>query len=252
MAKASQPGRSKTRLSPPLTPEEAASFNTAFIKDIAEHLLIASAERSLAGSMAFGPPESRDFFVSNLPASIALHEVWYPNFGKCLGEAMKCQFAAGHEAACVLNSDSPTLPVAILKEMVDVLAAPGDRAVLGPSTDGGYYLLACNKFHSRLFEDISWSTEIVAAQTLERAREIGLPVHTLPKWYDVDDCASLMLLASELLEGKSFSLGLQSSPARHSQTLLTSLFRTSQLQERLDRFAKAGATAPATLKEAAA
>ena len=78
----------------------------------------------------------------------------------------------------VLNADSPTLPTALLIETAAVLARPGDRAVLGPSSDGGYYLLGLKTAHRRMFEDIAWSTERVAEQTLERAREIGLDVHT--------------------------------------------------------------------------
>ena len=70
----------------------------------------------------------------------------------------------------MLNSDSPTLPTALLVETAEVLARPGDRAVLGPSTDGGYYLLGIKQAHRRLFDDIDWSTERVARQTLERAR----------------------------------------------------------------------------------
>jgi glycosyltransferase A (GT-A) superfamily protein (DUF2064 family) len=149
---------------------------------------------------------------------------------------MKSQFAAGHRAACVLNSDSPTLPTALLADMIDYLEPPGDRAVLGPSTDGGYYLLACKTLHPRLFEEIAWSTEAVAAQTLERAKEIGLPVHILPEWYDVDDGASIRLLARELLHGKSFSAYFRSSPAPHSTALLKAMFATANLNERLDRF----------------
>ena len=87
----------------------------------------------------------------------------------------------------MLNSDSPTLPTALLSETAEALARPGDRAVLGPSSDGGYYLLGLKTAHRRLFEDIAWSTERVAEQTLERAREIGLEVYRLPVWYDVDD-----------------------------------------------------------------
>ncbi len=223
MAKASHPGRTKTRLCPPLTFEEAAACNTAFLKDIADNLCAASAQASIAGSMAFGPPGSAGFFQTHMPPSIALHEVWHPDFGECLLEALKRQFAAGHPAACVLNSDSPTLPVSLLAGMVDALSLPGERAVLGPSSDGGYYLLACKTLHTRLFEAIAWSTDRVAAQTLDRAAEIGLPVHILPEWYDVDDCGALRILTGELLEGHSFSSHLRSSPARHSRALLKSM-----------------------------
>ena len=98
----------------------------------------------------------------------------------------------------MLNSDSPTLPTAFLVETAEMLARPGERAVLGPASDGGYYLLGLKTAHRRLFDDIAWSTERVAAQTLERAREIGLDVHMLPVWYDVDDIEGLRRLAGEV------------------------------------------------------
>ena len=63
--------------------------------------------------------------------------------------------------------------------------------MLGPSTDGGYYLLGLKARHRRMFEEITWSTDRVAEQTLARAAEIGLDVHLLPAWYDVDDVESL-------------------------------------------------------------
>jgi rSAM/selenodomain-associated transferase 1 len=236
MAKASEAGKAKTRLCPPLSLEEAAAFNTAFLQDIACNLIAAASEASITGSMAYGPPGSEAFFRAHLPASIALHEVSYPDLGQCLIETLKGLFAAGHKAACVLNSDSPTLPPSLLVEMVQALAQPGDRAVLGPSADGGYYLLALKAMHVRLFEDIAWSTEIVARQTLERAAEIGLAVHLLPEWYDVDDCQTIRVLMAELLEGRAFSASLQAGPARHSQVLLKSLVAHSNLVGRLDRF----------------
>ena len=85
-----------------------------------------------------------------------------------------------------------------LVETANVLAQPGERAVLGPCTDGGYYLLGLKTVHRRLFEDITWGTERVAAQTLERARELKLDVHMLPPWYDVDDVEGLRRLHGEL------------------------------------------------------
>jgi rSAM/selenodomain-associated transferase 1 len=236
MAKASEAGKAKTRLCPPLTLDEAAAFNTAFLKDIADNLISAASQANIAGSMAYGPPGSEAFFRAHLPSSIGLREVWYPNLGECLIETLKGLFAAGHEAACVLNSDSPTLPPSLLVEMAEVLARPGDRAVLGPSADGGYYLLALKTMHVRLFEDIAWSTEIVGRQTLERASEIGLAVHLLPEWYDVDDCQTIRVLMGELLEGQAFSANLRPAPARHSRELLQSLAASSNLAERLDRF----------------
>ena len=202
MAKASVPGRAKTRLVPPLTYDQAADLNTAFLQDVADNLLLAghgaNGRAAIVGYAAYGPPGSADFFRRILPQSIGLIEAWLPNFGDCLFHTIREILARGHDGAVVLNADSPTLPTAFLVETAEVLARPGDRAVLGPSTDGGYYLLGLKFAHRRMFEDIAWSTERVAEQTLARAREIGLDVHMLPAWYDVDDIDGLRRLQAEL------------------------------------------------------
>ena len=198
MAKASAPGRTKTRLVPPLTFEQAAALNTAFLQDIAGNLLLAGSYAAIAGYVAFAPAGSEEFFRGALPSTIGLIDACLPNFGDCLLRTIEEIFARGHASAVVLNSDGPTLPTALLIETADALARPGERAVLGPSTDGGYYLLGLKTPHRRLFEEITWSTERVAAQTLERARELGLEVHMLPSWYDVDDVEGLRRLRGEL------------------------------------------------------
>jgi uncharacterized protein len=198
MAKASAPGRTKTRLVPPLTHEQAAALNTAFLRDIASNVLAACEHASIAGYAAYAPNGSESFFSDALPPAIGLIEASLPTLGDCLAHTIAQIFAKGHAAAVVLNSDSPTLPTALLLETALVLALPGDRAVLGPAVDGGYYLLGLKALHRRLLEDIAWSTERVAAQTLERAREINLDVHILSAWYDVDDAESLGRLRAEV------------------------------------------------------
>jgi hypothetical protein len=72
--------------------------------------------------------------------------------------------------------------------------------VLGPSDDGGYYLIGLTKLHRQLFEGIDWSTGRVLEQTIQRAREIDLPVHFLPTWYDVDDRDTLHRLCQEFFD----------------------------------------------------
>lgn len=233
MAKASFPGRTKTRLVPPLTFEEAAAFNTAFLQDIAGNILRATQQAQVAGYMAFGPPEAVPFFTGILPTAVGLIECWLPDFGDCLFSAITHVLTLGHASAVVLNSDSPTLPTALLVETARVLAAPGDRAVLGPSTDGGYYLLGLKQAHRRLFDDIAWSTERVAAQTLARAREIGLPVHVLPHWYDVDEIDALRTLHGELIAGIAFSRKHHSNAAPRTRELLRRLSCEADLEARL-------------------
>jgi uncharacterized protein len=231
MAKASAPGRAKTRLVPPLSFADAAELNTVFLQDVADNVLLASrhgASRShIAGYAAYSPAGSETFFHGVLPSAIGLIGAWLPNFGDCLYHTIAQLFARGHDAGVVLNSDSPTLPTALLIETADVLARPGDRAVLGPSSDGGYYLLGLKIAHRRMFEDIAWSTERVAKQTLERAREICLEVHKLPVWYDVDDAEGLRRLHTELCE---------SGAARRLDSLNPHYaVRTAKLMHRLER-----------------
>ena len=239
MAKASVPGRTKTRLTPPLTAAEAADFNTAFLKDVSANLLAAGRGAAIRGYMAYGPPGADQFFTDNLPCEIALIESWFPNFGDCLFKAIEGLFVAGHTSAVVLNSDSPTLPTALLVETAEMLARPGDRAVLGPSTDGGYYLLGIKQAHRRLFDDIDWSTERVARQTLERAQEIGLDVHRLPAWYDVDDSQALRQLHAELFEDGSLDPTLTPFHAAHTADLMKDLLGTADLHTRLGLSRKA-------------
>ncbi len=233
MAKASTPGLTKTRLVPPLTYEEAAALNTAFLRDVTDNILLAarSAARQagIAAYAAYGPPGSQEFFRHQLPQSVGLIAAWLPDFGACLLHTIEQIFARGHAGAVVLNADSPTLPTALLNETAEMLARPGDRAVLGPSNDGGYYLLGLKVAHRRMFEDIVWSTEYVAEQTLQRAREVGLNVHLLPTWYDVDDIETLRRLHFEIrldeaTRSQHRAPKLRPYHARHTASLLDRLW----------------------------
>jgi uncharacterized protein len=241
MAKASAPGRAKTRLVPPLSFDEAATLNTAFLQDVADNVLLAARHAPLrapiAGYAAYGPPGSEDFFRLTLPRAIGLIGAWQSNFGDCLLHTIQEILARGHGSAVVLNSDSPTLPTVLLVETAAVLARPGDRAVLGPSHDGGYYLLGLKVAHRRIFEDIAWSTERVAEQTLERAREIGLEVHCLPAWYDVDDAEGLRRLCGELCDENLQRRPLTHPPHYAVQTakLISKLWRDRDFGGHADR-----------------
>ena len=109
-----------------------------------------------------------------------------------------------------------------------------DRAVLGPSTDGGYYLLGLKAAHRRMFEDIDWSTSRVAEQTLQRARDIDLDVHVLPAWYDVDDVDGLRRLDAEL-NGERGHGALSPHYAVQTAKLLHRLWRDHDFDRRAER-----------------
>jgi hypothetical protein len=242
MAKASIAGRAKTRLMPVLTAEQAAQLNTSFLRDIADLLIGASALANISGCMAYAPAGSAGFFRSILPERIGLLEAVAPTFGECLFKAAAGLLESGHESVCLLNSDSPTLPAAYLVAAATALAAPGDRIVIGPSTDGGYYLIGLKRPHRRLFQQIDWSTERVAAQTLARARELGLPVYELPSWYDVDDLDAIRVLIGELIEERRFrTWGSKPTPASWTRRELRRLLDSTDLAGKL------GISPPSTL-----
>jgi hypothetical protein len=201
MAKAPRVGEVKTRLVPPLSPEQAAALSGAFFRDIAGNILTAAKSVAIDGYLAYSPPGSEAVFTPLLPEGVRLLPPRGIGLGIGLRHAGEDLLAAGYGAACLVNADSPNLPTAFLVEAVRALQQPGDRVVLGPAEDGGYYLIGLKCPHRRLFEDIAWSTERVFQQTLERAAELGVETVTLPRWYDVDDIASLRRLSDELLGG---------------------------------------------------
>ena len=199
MAKAPRVGEVKTRLAPPLSAEEAAALGAAFIQDIAGNILAAAEAVAIDGFVAYSPPGSEAAFAGLLPEAIRLlppHEI---GLGASLLHAADDLLAAGYGAACLVNADSPTLPTAFLVEAAQALQKPGDRVVLGPAEDGGYYLIGMKSPHRPLFEGIAWSTERVFDQTLDRAAELALETVILPRWYDVDDVESLDRLRREIL-----------------------------------------------------
>ena len=201
MAKASVAGTVKTRLVPPFTYEEAAELNTCCLIDVAANIQAAARRVPIQGFAAYDPLGSERFFEDLLPSGFKLLPPKEPTIGRSLFHAAHDLLDAGYGSVCLVNADSPTLPTEILVETVRRLREPGDRVVLGPAADGGYYLIGLKQAHRRLFEDIAWSTSQVFAQTAERAREIGIEPVVLPVWYDVDDIASLRRLYLELRGG---------------------------------------------------
>ncbi len=232
MAKAPQPGRSKTRLCPPLTHDQAAAMSAAFLRDITENIACAARSVPIKGLIAYAPEGSAHLFAGHVAEGtgmvLAIGRQDMPQdvvgFGRCLLHAIDAMLGEGHAAACVVNSDSPTLPTSILEEAARLLLAPGERVVLGPAEDGGYYLLGMKHSYARLFADIEWSSETVAQATRERAAELGLALVELPMWYDVDNRAALERLIVEV-GGERVDAGLEHYPAPASAAALGQLGR---------------------------
>jgi uncharacterized protein len=223
MAKAPRPGKVKTRLSPPLTPEQSSALNICFIRDTTENIHQVTEANNSAGIVVYTPVGDEAAFEGILPTAFQLLGQRGDGFGERLLHACEDLFACGFSAVCLIDSDSPTMPHDALLQAVACLSRPGDRVVLGGSDDGGYYLIGLKCLHQRLFEQIDWSTERVFQQTLERAREIGLEAELLPTWYDVDDGATLERLRGELLTATGARCA--GYDARHTRTYLESLQR---------------------------
>jgi rSAM/selenodomain-associated transferase 1 len=229
MVKAPRSGEVKTRLVPPLHAEEASLLSVCFIKDILGNLLELSQSAPVDCYAAYSPPGSEALFRDFLPPQVRLLPPRSVGLANSLPDAIEDLVAAGYEGACLVNADSPTLPTALLVDALAKLRAPGDRVVLGPATDGGYYLIGLKRPHRELFRDIDWSTERVYQQTAERAAGIGLELVTLPPWYDVDDAASLRRLCRELLDGRGAPHGaLAGYAAPHTRAYLRRLTATAE------------------------
>jgi glycosyltransferase A (GT-A) superfamily protein (DUF2064 family) len=169
----------------------------------------------------YTPAGTEDRLRALLPDAFRLLLQCDGDFGTRLLRATTDLLAVGHAGAILVNADSPTLPASILRAAVRALQGD-DALVLGPAIDGGYTLIGLSRPHARVFEDIAWSTPDVYRLTVERAAEIGLPVVTLPLWYDVDDQATLRLLEAELAgERPSFAEAtLEAAPASATRRFL--------------------------------
>src|SRR5260370_18103969 len=166
MAKAPRLGEVKTRLVPPPSPAQAAALGGCFIQDIAANILAASEAAPIDGYVAYSPPGSGAVFAPLLPPGIRLLPPRRSGLGASLVDAAEDLLAAGYGAACLVHPASPTLPTPMLVEAATLLAMQGDRVVLGPAEDGGYYLIRLQRPHRRLFEEIAWSTDRLLRQTL--------------------------------------------------------------------------------------
>ena len=212
MTKAPVPGKVKTRLTPPLTPMEAAELNVCFLRDTARGIENAVSQSAARGIAVYTPVGSESAYEGILPSSFDLVPQRGDAFGERLQLAMHDLFRLGFASVCLIDSDSPIVPHQAFSEAATVLAESENTIVLGPSEDGGYYLVGSTAVHPSLFEDIDWSTERVLEQTLERAKAAGLGVHLLPASYDVDDQRTLSRLCADLL-GAGSDISRDRAPA---------------------------------------
>jgi len=183
MAKAPIPGLVKTRLVPPLTCDQAAELSKALLADQLEHV---SALRSADLYLAFAPEHAGATLASLLPSGCRM----FAQRGDDLGARMESCFAElsrrGHRNLLLIGGDLPPVPLAFFTQAFDFLAIGEPRVVLGPSRDGGYYLIGMNQPTPELFSRMTWSHDRVLAQTTGRLARLGIEFTVLPPWFDVD------------------------------------------------------------------
>lgn len=195
MAKVPLPGLAKTRLCPPLSLADAASLAMCFVQDVVESALRVNPHVILA----YTPADGRAILEPVLPAGLQ----WLQQQGDDLDERLLAAIAYAYDRGfapiIVLGTDSPTLPPALIEEAFKALSTGSADVVLGPTVDGGYYLVGVRQPEPKIFHDISWSSPATFEQTARNVRQLNLKLLTLEQWYDVDTFADLKSLHDELL-----------------------------------------------------
>ncbi len=185
------PGKVKTRLTPPLSPRQAASLYHFMLTDIMSRTeALEGVDRVLFYS---GGEGAERYFQENCPG-LPLHQQKGPDLGSMMEEAFSRVFADGYRTVAIIGSDCPDLPVSFICEAFRLLADGPSEAVFGPAEDGGYYLLAMKRVHRELFHGVSWGNGHVLRESLEKAGAMGLHVSRLPVWGDVDTFEDLTRL----------------------------------------------------------
>ena len=203
MAKAPRPGEVKTRLCPPLEAEEAAALYRCFLLDKID------AVRALANArptIAYFPDEAGPEFAALAP-DFTLVAQRGPDLGARLDATLAGLLADGHAGAIAVDSDTPNLPREFLQRAVDCLSRREAEVVLGPTEDGGYYLIGLRAPQPGLFEGVPWSTPAVLEITLRKAAETGLGTVCLPTWFDIDTPDDLRRLDRMLGGGQHGAAG---------------------------------------------
>ncbi len=191
-AKIPAPNEVKTRLTTLLTPEEAAELYEAFLLDALEiyEQIECDVRLYLSPSELRVPPVLADCGAS-------LHTQVGDGLGKRMAAAFAETFVEGYEKAVVIGTDHPTLPPSFVEQAFLGLDERYSISI-GPSEDGGFYLLGMNEFYPQLFQEMSYSHDRVFEDTMDRASGLRASLYVLPMWYDVDTPDALVRLASDL------------------------------------------------------
>lgn len=194
MARAPVPGQCKTRLAAALGDAAVAKLYAAMIADCIDGYSRAGATRKV---VVAAPEHNGVRALSDL-----VPPGWevIPQVGTGLGERLANAFRSlkvDGSAVVLVDSDSPTLPVEPIAAAFRRFNGAG-RVLLGPTDDGGYYLIGLSSLELDILRDVPWSTPRVLEVTLARCAALSLSTELLPRWYDVDEEKDLQRLCAEL------------------------------------------------------
>ncbi|MBI3016203.1 MAG: TIGR04282 family arsenosugar biosynthesis glycosyltransferase [Candidatus Tectomicrobia bacterium] len=195
MAKVPRPGEVKTRLCPTYSYEEAAELYRCFLLDKIEQV---KGLEDAVPVIVYTPENTKDFFESLAGTGFTFIPQQGSDLGERLAGAFKRLFALGYRRVIVIDTDTPTLPLHYLQGALGLLCEPEVDVVLGPSEDGGYYLIGLCQLYRELFDGMVRSTAHVLSETIGRARAKGLKVACLSSWFDVDTPEDLQRLKASL------------------------------------------------------
>jgi len=187
-------GKVKTRLSPPLTAEQARALHRALVEDTLDHLK--RIERPGIERLLLLSEPLQDPSALTVPSGWTTTVQAGGGLGERLASLFDMGFRRGVSRLVVLGSDSPTVPPEVVHDAFDDLEHR--KVVLGPAEDGGYYLLGCSEWIPELFQDIDWGTPEVLEQTMNIVKARKISVSTLIRWYDIDRSEDLEKLRQEI------------------------------------------------------
>ncbi|MFP4597833.1 MAG: TIGR04282 family arsenosugar biosynthesis glycosyltransferase [Persicimonas sp.] len=199
-AKAPRAGRVKTRMGASIGEERATALYRCFLDDIAEQVgaLADELDQPVSPLLAYAGDPQHEGFGGFRDAGFALIEQRGPDLGARLRSVVERCFAAAAKRVIIIGTDSPTLLQRHFRAALDALEH--NDVVVGPSFDGGYYMIGLDAPHTSVFDNIEWSTPQVYGQTLRHARAAGLLCESLEFWYDADTIADLKLLKTHLFD----------------------------------------------------
>jgi len=193
-AKYWQPGAVKTRLGTDIGHDRASELYHVFLLTICRRFE-AVGDRCV---LAYTPDDRYGDFEELAGLTWELERQSTGDLGCRMRDHFAAAFQKDADAVVLIGSDTPTLPLELIEQAFDLLAEY--RVVLGPSSDGGYYLVGASGGVPPIFSGISWSSPHVWSETIGLLDKAGLSFGTLPEWYDVDDQSTLNRLYKELKE----------------------------------------------------